>query len=176
MSKETVTQDYSKIISEFKDMLEIAPLGDIDEAHLSGGWELVGENFCLKIKAINRPLGIFVKYFSPVVGEYAQKTYNSLKELTQIEHLPFPILLPETLCEGALVFKAGEYRFTMKFSDLDPEVAGEMTKIVVGSGLKPLKRFDRLDVVEVEGNKYLVDPIEDSEYSISLYRESNKLV
>ena len=171
MSHEAKLGDYSKLVSEFIGMLDIHPEGSfIDDARLTENWKERRISF-YKVTAINHSAGVFVKFFPPQTKDYAQKYGQTLQQLAAIQNLPYPILLPETLCAGTLVFKAGKHIGTIRFGDLESEVQDEMTKVVNQNGLTPLVRFDKLEVVKVDGINFLVDPIDDSFDSISFYAE-----
>lgn len=173
MPLETRPGDFSKLISEFMGMISIHPQGGFIQAeHLKGNWKLIGEEaYPNKMTAINKSAGIFVKFYPPQTGDYAQKSFQVMQELAQIEGLPYPVLVPEALVSGALVFKAGEHMVDVRFESLDDRVQDRMTEIVSRNGLIPLARFNKMALVRVDGVKHLVDPIEDSVYSISLYCE-----
>lgn len=171
MSHETKLGDYSKLVSEFLGMLDIHPEGSfIDDSRLTENWE--ERKICFyKVTAINRSAGVFVKFFPPQTKDYAQKCRQTLQQLAGIQNLPYPILLPEALYAGTLIFKAGKHIGTIRFENLESDVQDEMTEVVNQNGLTPLARFDKLEVVKVDKINYLVDPIDDSVDSISLYTE-----
>lgn len=171
MPLEASPGDFLKLISEFTGMITINPqIGFIQAEHLTGNWKLIGvEAYPNKMTAINKSAGIFVKFYPPQTGDYAQKSFQAIQELAQIEGLPYPILVPEAMVNGALVFKAGEYMADVVLESLNNRVQTQMTEIVSRNGLTPLTQFDKMALVKVDGIKYLVDPIDDSVYSISLY-------
>lgn len=172
MPLEAKTGDYSKLVVELVGMITIDPqFGEIEQANLTGDWQLIGEVRPNKLTALNRSAGIFVKFFPPQTKDYAEKYQQTLQQLAGIENLPSPILLPEALSNGGLVFKAGEPLGKIKFEDLDVRVREEMTRIVSDNGLESLSRFDKLDVVRVGGKDFLVDLIEDSFNSIEQFVE-----
>lgn len=167
--------DFSKLVSEFIGMLDIHPSGGfIDKEHLRGNWKFVGEDlYPNKLTAINKRAGIFVKFYPPQTGDYAQKVFKAAHEHAQIEGLPYPILIPEVVIDGALVFKAGKHVFNIVFDALDDLVQQRMAEITARNGLTPLARFNKLAVIEIDGTNYLTDTIEDSVYSISQYCEQD---
>lgn len=177
MPLEARTGDYSTLVAELVGMIKIHPNeGFIDKADLTNNWKLIGDRHHNKLTALNPSAGVFIKFFPPGTKDYAEKYQQTLQKLAKIENLPMPILLPEALTNGGLVFKAGEPLGKIKFESFDECVQDKISKIVLENGLEPLAWFDKLDVVKVDGTDFLVDPIDDSVHLIDLYVENESLL
>ena len=163
---------HTELVNEFLGMLDIHPRGGfIDASNFSGNWELIGEEYPNKIKAINHAASVFIKYYPQKTKDYAQKVWDTLHQLAELPNLPNPILLPISICNGALVFESGEHIRTEYFMDLEGDAPEKIQAVVQQNGLDDLKLRDKIEIVRVGDTDYLVDPIEDSVWSISKYVE-----
>ncbi len=70
------------------------------------GWERINDpTDFIKIVVINRNLGLFVKTYAPATKDYAIRMHRALMQLSQLQDLPVPPLLP--IKNPALRFATG---------------------------------------------------------------------
>jgi hypothetical protein len=103
-------ENHVGLIAAFSQNIEIEPeTGYFAGVKLNKDWQLTNEVYPFKISAVNESAGIFVKKYSSHTGDYAQKAFAALRELSELP-LSTPILAPTALHENTLVFKKGEVK------------------------------------------------------------------
>lgn len=165
-------EDYADQIAQLQSQIQFFT---DDKNDFSGftdgnGWVAIGDtDNPFKMKVINRDLGIFTKSYSPVVRDYADKVYDALKLLGQLQ-LSKPILPPLAYCERTLIFQAGvverKVTYDRVYHDEEQRIVKEAIKKF---GLEPLSWLDKVDVVTVGGVEYVVDPLSDDSNTIFEY-------
>ncbi len=155
--------------SELRDGGEIE-YGYFDKYVPPDGWELVEKLPAdpYKVKLINNELGLFAIVFAPVAYGYGEKLAKTLSLLASFGDLSVPVLVPITYKDGVILFHLGEFKKKGRLEDLlSADDIEKMEKAIRANGLEPLSQWgDRIVIVEVDGDNYLVDPVDDSNASI----------
>lgn len=148
-------------VDEVGAMIEVDPGNDwVVHENTSGAIDY-------KFTAINQTLGIVVKQYTPMIAAYAETINMALQELSKL-NLKNPILPPAFETGNALVFPLGTFQYAIGYEgefDLQERVLIE--EIVRTKDLCPLSLFDRVEVVEVNGKSFVIDPIDDSEWQLA---------
>lgn len=153
---------------------QMAPVGVQDRLYddervfePGNGWRVKGEVNLYKIRLAGE--GVFVKMYAPRTGDYAQVARGVLDELSALNLEP-PVLAPVAEANGVLFFKLGEPMAKAPLGSLYCESdVRRIDQVITNSGLEPLGRFGRVDLVDVDGKRYVVDPIDDSAAALFAY-------
>lgn len=163
--------DYADQIAQFHQQIQLSTDGSGEFLRFfeDKGWKAIGEFDLFKIKAIHREMKIFVKSYSPTTLDYANRVYAALQVLSE-RQFSKPILPPLALCERTVVFEAGIVERREKYGQVfqGPELI--IIEAVLGNhGLLPLSQPMKVDIISVEGQEYIVDPLMDDPFTIFQY-------
>ncbi len=170
MVKEFDMAELPRFADELKKSLLFDSYEDAFKAFKSSGdWEEIdpSEFSLYKIKVKGK--GVFVKLFAPMTGGYASDLMRTVTELSKLK-LRIPILPPLETVERMIFFETGN---VIKKVYLDaillPDEIEAINAVVVKNGLVPLSKFSGVDLVNVRGTIFIVDPVDDSNTSINDY-------
>ncbi len=136
-----------------------------------GNWEIVGHLSPLKLKFQNSELGIFVKIYSPNLNDYAKTAYSTLQQLSQLELKP-KILAPIGIEDNALIFELAEVIDRKRFRDVySANEISLIEKVILENKIAVLGSPEWLDICEINGQKFIIDPFDDSEYAIDPFTD-----
>lgn len=152
---------------------------DDDWQSIPADWKIVGVPQMYKVMLIHAELRVFAKIFAPAAKEYAQAAGAVISQLAKLD-LPIMILPALAVAEQWHIYPLGtpiqdKIRYTEVYK---PEHILALEKIIVQAGLQPLYSVDKVsnyqfvDRVEIDGQVYAIDPVNDSHYVIELFQES----
>ncbi len=163
--------DYADLIAQLHQQIQFSSDGSGDfRGFVEGnGWEAIGDPDSFKIKAIHRGRRIFTKSYSPFTRDYASNVYAALQELSE-RQFSKPILPPLALCERTVVFQAG----TVERREVYDQVFNGVEQVIIEAVLRdhrlePLWQVMKVDVVSVDKQEYIVDPLSDDANTIFEY-------
>jgi hypothetical protein len=120
----------------------------------------------LKIKVANPEEKLFVKVYSSKTEQYPLAVFAALVELSELK-LSTPVLSPQVVCRGAIIFELGEVVRDVAYGELYSKSEQKMIEVVVEKhGLKPLYPLMKIGIVSVNGVHFSVDPFQDDMSSI----------
>lgn len=174
-----IPAEYRVAINTLIEAIPINEFGEIDceKLQIKAPWKTVGNetNGMYKVKAQTEELGLFVKFFSLEAINFAQIAALALKELSQLE-LPVPILGPSFEMENLHGYRLGIVQPQRKILEiLQGRDIGKIEEVVQKFGLTSLfsqnfiSDLMKVDTVIIDGQPFIIDPIDDSAGSIFRY-------
>lgn len=129
------------------------------------GWSLVDQehNSAYRIKAVNPDMRLFSKVFSSKAVPYVTALHQVYQELATLA-LRTPVLKPIGLEKSVLFFPLAKFKEGGSLQSYLTDEQIQLTRdTILRHELVPIAPGQRVDVVEVDGKRYLVDVVEDSD-------------
>lgn len=109
----TCENRYQIVTDDLYSLVRVHPSGyfDFEQDFGKTGWERMndpGPDNSYKIVVKHQNLGLFIKAYAPAEHDFAERVQRALEQLSHLQDLTVPPLLPLAVCNTTFIFQLGE--------------------------------------------------------------------